>query len=379
MIGKMPYLLEASLILAGLHGWYFYILRNQKTFVVNRMFLWAIMIATCAIPLLSFEVLLETLPTTMDMIVTKQSNDDFGMSPMDWLNVVNLGVMIIYWIGFFFHLTRLCISLFSILKLLNGDDYQKYLDYNLKIIPEIACPSSFLNYIFLPTKDIEPTIIQHELVHVKARHSIDILTIKFFKAIFWFHPSAYHVEQLFKENHEYYCDHQIVDNDNVSTYLALMLEYSKNNTKTDFLHSFSSFTKKRITMITQSSTPRSNFIKLIFSVVFFASIFALFSFDKYSNVPQNPNNINKVDTIKPISNPVIDISSQFDHLSDQEIIKRFNKEMMLHDTIVQGDQIKIVSTEPFIESYRILVNRERRKANPDQEKIGKYLDLMRPR
>jgi len=52
-------------------------------------------------------------------------------------------------------------------------------------------------------------IIQHELVHIRQKHSLDIIYFEIVKIICWFNPIVYLMQHSLKEVHEFIADNQI--------------------------------------------------------------------------------------------------------------------------------------------------------------------------
>jgi hypothetical protein len=66
---------------------------------------------------------------------------------------------------------------------------------------------SFFNYLFIGSKlSASSTIIQHELVHIRQKHSVDIVYLEVIKIICWFNPVVYLLQNSMKEVHEFIAD-----------------------------------------------------------------------------------------------------------------------------------------------------------------------------
>lgn len=77
------------------------------------------------------------------------------------------------------------------------------------LIIEDELPShSFLRTIYLNKEDLtnQDIILNHEFVHAKELHSLDVIFAQFVKSILWFNPLVYLWERLLRENHEYLAD-----------------------------------------------------------------------------------------------------------------------------------------------------------------------------
>ncbi|MGO1728812.1 MAG: M56 family metallopeptidase [Flavobacteriaceae bacterium] len=68
---------------------------------------------------------------------------------------------------------------------------------------------TYLNSIFigedLNTKE-QARILDHEYVHKKQKHSLDLIYYEILKIIFWFHPAVYCLQNQMRLVHEYIAD-----------------------------------------------------------------------------------------------------------------------------------------------------------------------------
>lgn len=58
------------------------------------------------------------------------------------------------------------------------------------------------------TKRPEPCVIEHEKVHQKQWHSLDLLFLELMKIVFWFNPLLYFYQKRLVETHEFEADRQ---------------------------------------------------------------------------------------------------------------------------------------------------------------------------
>ncbi len=117
--------------------------------------------------------------------------------------------LIVYLIGVF-------ISIFylysKIIKLLPYFKY-KQRGKNIIEIPESKEAFTLFNYIFIG-KDIDPLsrkqILTHERIHVKQKHTWDLLFFEFLRIVMWFNPFIYIFQKQTSIVHEYLADQKAV-------------------------------------------------------------------------------------------------------------------------------------------------------------------------
>jgi len=114
---------------------------------------------------------------------------------------------------------------------------------------------SFFNYLFIGTETAEAgTIIRHELVHIRQKHSLDIIFLELLKIVNWFNPLVYLLQNSLKTIHEYIADeHTAAHETDALAYSSLLLKNAYGLGGSSITHSFFNYNllKKRIIMLNQ--------------------------------------------------------------------------------------------------------------------------------
>jgi N-acetylmuramoyl-L-alanine amidase len=124
---------------------------------------------------------------------------------------------------------------------------------------ESGTPFSFLRIIFwnaeLDMASAEgQQILRHELVHVRQRHTLDLLLLRPVMILFWFNPVFYFVYRELRTIHEFEADALASADCDRFSYAELLVWQTLSHRPGGLFHSFfSSSIKRRITMITQTS------------------------------------------------------------------------------------------------------------------------------
>jgi len=151
----------------------------------------------------------------------------------------------------------------------------------VKLIKSTAA-FSFFNTIFLGEEIPETeklTICEHELVHIKERHTLDLLYFEVFRILFWFNPLIYMYQSRIKELHEYVADAKAVKQNGKTDYYQSLLKQVFDVNNVSFTNTFfkKSLIKKRIAMLQKSKSRRKHLIKyallipLIFGMLIYTS------------------------------------------------------------------------------------------------------------
>jgi len=101
-------------------------------------------------------------------------------------------------------------------------------EYRIIFLPEKKHSFSFFNLIFLGLPAAHTSnnnqVLQHELVHARQWHSLDILLLQLIKIFQWFNPFVYLAEKALQETHEYLADAAVVEqNSQTDRYKLLLL------------------------------------------------------------------------------------------------------------------------------------------------------------
>jgi beta-lactamase regulating signal transducer with metallopeptidase domain len=176
----------------------------------------------------------------------------------------------------------------NILKITSKTKTNTIIDYHdakLVLVPEKNLPHTFLKYIFINEADyknrnIEAELYTHELTHVTQKHSHDILLIEFLKTIFWFNPIFIFYKKAIQLNHEFLADEFVIHYyEDIPFYQSLLVSKA-NISQPLYLVSNLNFlvTKKRLLMMTKTTTQTKAILKQIALIPVFIALFYSISF-----------------------------------------------------------------------------------------------------
>ncbi|RXJ43776.1 M56 family metallopeptidase [Gelidibacter gilvus] len=125
---------------------------------------------------------------------------------------------------------------------------------------------SFFHYIFLGTDisaEKKEHIMQHEMVHVKEKHSWDLLVFEILRIVFWFNPLIYMYQNKLSNLHEFIADAKAVKYKGKSAYYQSLLSQVFETQQISFINPFfkQSLIKKRIVMLSKSKSKQIHLIK----------------------------------------------------------------------------------------------------------------------
>ncbi|WP_235296192.1 TonB family protein [Portibacter marinus] len=264
----IAYLLKVTLCWLFFYGIYELFLKKKTFFTANRSYLLITLVTGILLPLLEFipwknesNVAYVIYPVLMEIddleaVVATQKKDQFA-----WYTILYF----IYAIGLIISLTRLMIGIRKIVEIYHGAEKKVQAGYTLLLTDQVHLPFSFFKWIFF-SKKIEMSkeinrILEHEIEHIKGRHSYDIIITEILKVVFWCSPMIYFYKNALKEVHEYLADQVVIKNSSKKTYKSLLLAQTNNNLQMGLTHQFfNSHLKNRIKMINQKRSGRPTIV-----------------------------------------------------------------------------------------------------------------------
>jgi len=304
------YLIKLSVSLSVVFMFYHFILQKLTFYNHNRWYLLGYTLLSFFIPFINISAVLEknnwNTNEVVDWIPVIHTTTAVGL-PENTPGTFNMWAVIILVIaaGMFIMLVRLLLQLLSFHRMMKKALPVSTEGMNLYQVNENIIPFSFGNSIFINRhlhneKELEE-IIRHEFVHVKQRHSLDIIWAELLCLVNWFNPFAWMLRRSIRQNLEFIADHKVLENGiNKKEYQYLLLKVIGNNQysiATQF--NFSSL-KKRIAMMNKLKSAKVHLLKFLF--VMPVVIVMLLAFrNKYENsvIPAGRNIVQDTLPAKP--------------------------------------------------------------------------------
>jgi hypothetical protein len=157
------------------------------------------------------------------------------------------------------------VKLFNVVKLIRNNPKHKTNKVLLIAVLNSNAAFSFFNYIFLGER-IQPeekkSIISHELIHVREKHSLDLLLFEVLRIVFWFNPLIYMYQNRVSDLHEFIADSKSVKTNKEGYYQNLLAQVFETK-HISFINPFfkQSLIKKRISMLQKSRSKQVQLLK----------------------------------------------------------------------------------------------------------------------
>jgi TonB family protein len=177
---------------------------------------------------------------------------------MQWIEIA----AVVYLTGFLIFLLRFITQLMQLHRITRRFGIRQREGRRVVFVDRGYSPFSFFNLIFLNEKVVPPeslpTILEHECVHIRQYHTIDMILIELAKIIQWFNPVIWLAGREMKVIHEYLADEAVLQNGiSSSTYQQLILDETMGIRVNNLTNNFNvSLLKKRIAMMTKSKSKK---------------------------------------------------------------------------------------------------------------------------
>ncbi|AZI27686.1 hypothetical protein EA772_20920 [Pedobacter sp. G11] len=273
MMNWLYYLLEANLYLILFYGFYRLFLQKETFYALNRYFLITTSVSAFILPLFQLGFLKPSENLVADYILNDEIQQIYTpaesfRTPIkaSIFNFENI-LIAIYLIVSILLLAKFLYSLGKIMKMKKSSF--KTLENGVRLfeLNDSKVAFSFFNLLFLdPLLSEKSTILKHELVHIRQKHSIDVMFYEILHIINWFNPFSYLIKREIKVIHEYLADEETTSYEVEKYAYALFLiknsSDAQNLTFTNQIFS-SSILKRRISMLNQKKSGSWARLKLL--------------------------------------------------------------------------------------------------------------------
>jgi hypothetical protein len=256
------YLIKSSTLLLLFYATYFLLLKKNTFFTTNRWFLLLGIFCSILLPFLSFQktVWIEPAISSMSTLnfqeIATNSVTNLPLiveeAPLiSWEMTVGL----LYGIGVVLFLTQLLVEFYSLRKIIKNQSKIQQDGFEFIEINEVISPFSFFKKIvynrslFLP-EELQ-NIIEHEKIHAKQLHSLDVLIARMYCILWWWNPFVWLYKKAIIQNLEFIADQNaLAKAKDKKSYLLTLIKTSTAEKHVAITnHFYQSLIKKRIVML----------------------------------------------------------------------------------------------------------------------------------
>ena len=264
------YLLEANLYLAIFYGFYLLFLQKETFYGLNRVYLLSAALFSFILPILQIGSLnlLMTENKEMDLVYIdpnlRKAGGNFSVITLQEVATV------IYLLIATYLVIRLFSSLYELVSLARKGKIERRKDV---VYVELNTPTvafSFFNLLFINPRCVgKDTIMKHEMVHIRQKHSLDILFFELLKIINWFNPIVWLIQKDIKLLHEYIADDITTKTDVQKHQYAMFLIQNSFGVTPNYLTNQifnQSILKRRIKMLNKKRSAGRARLKILLAV-----------------------------------------------------------------------------------------------------------------
>lgn len=258
------YIFKAAIFQTMIMACYGLLLRKDTFYKMNRWYLFGGILFSWMVPFINFDITAlfkgrEEAPVTV--VYQYLPNLSFHEIDQPWWQQYSFNDYLLFAVmtGSVIMLVRLLLQYLSLIKLGNGQR-TVFDEYNIQLLNIPSNPFSFGRTIYinpaLHSEQEMEEILEHELVHIRQRHSIDMMFASFNRCIFWWNPAAWMLNRIVRDNLEYIADRIILEKGfDRKHYQYHLLRISQVAYSNSIAHHFNfSNLKKRIVMMNKGDT-----------------------------------------------------------------------------------------------------------------------------
>jgi len=293
------YLLKSVAWLSGFTMVFLLFLRNERFFNLNRWFLISGAIVSLLFPFMTvhYTIILSAPGTLQDGSAILSGVQPSGNIKINFTEAL----LTIYATGALFVLFLLIKQSRSVLKSITKAEVISSRPVKLIRTAEYPSSFSFFSYVFInpSVTDVETEeIVNHELVHIRQMHWVDLVLVELVCILQWFNPFIWIYFRLVRQNHEYLADEVALQRtSDPETYKATLLNQIVGYPVVSLANSFNySLNKKRFKMMKNIISSPYRKLKLLLIIPVFAIVLYAFAKPeyKYSVSGTNSGNSDKV-------------------------------------------------------------------------------------
>jgi len=332
------YLLKSAVWLTGFTLVFLMVLRNERYFRLNRIYLLSGIVAAIAFPFYTwhYAVILPSVQvaftTTSDFSAVATTVPVSTQIPFYWwlylVGMVSIAIRLVWQTG-------------MVVRKLRKTGYVKTGSVKLVRTPEYAASFSFFSFVFVnpSTSDIETKeIVNHEREHIQQRHWFDLLLVELLCMLQWFNPFIWIYARLIRQNHEYLADGMALQHSsNPAIYQATLLNQLFDAPVISLANSFSySLNKKRFKMMKKKIDSPFRKLKVLLVLPLVAMVFYAFA---------KPEYISDISAISTDHKVVTTIGEAMKELDSPMNLSAVKKDTVKQVVKIKGVKGKVVNQE----------------------------------
>lgn len=247
-------------------------LKKETFFTWNRIYLLITPVLAFVLPLLKIPALEQRIPEEMQLqipaIVIGEYTSETVSQSGTWISWLGSNLEYFWYGGMLVSLVFFGYKLYRLHLLKRSGTSIKQKGFRIIHLPGTSSAFSFFNLVFLGealSEEQKEHILKHEEVHVRLKHSADLLFFEVLRIVFWFNPLVYLYQKRMTVLQEFTADACVVAQSDTRDYYQGLLSQVFETKDISFINTFfnHSLIKKRIVMLQKSRSKRILGIKYL--------------------------------------------------------------------------------------------------------------------
>lgn len=202
------------------------------------------------------------------------------------MNKLTLSQKVILWIylsGLLFFMVRFIYLLVWLNNYARKNISECINGYKLVNTQDKVPSFSFFNRVYINKNELTPIefkqVLAHELIHVKQKHSLDLLIAQAMTIFQWFNPLVWRLQKSMKIVHEYIADRKVVEQGyELFDYQSLLLSQLVSIRSVELVNNFNLLSiKKRIAMMNKTKSGKMAKLKAFLVIPILVAAFFVFA------------------------------------------------------------------------------------------------------
>lgn len=250
----IAWLLQMLLVSGILIAYYCIALRNRKLHRFNRAYLLGAFALSVLLPLMPVNWgpnVLAGTPVLSGSIERLENTSRGADNGIPWVTIGCIAALIVSGVLLLLSLSRVI----AVYQLKGQWPVTRMRRYNLIETEDARAPFSFLNNLFWqrdadPNDEVHARIFQHELAHIRGRHSIDRLIAQLLCSVCWMNPFFWLMRRELVVVHEFIADEATGMGGDAEGFARMLLRGINEGRWLEPVHSFfQSPIKRRLIML----------------------------------------------------------------------------------------------------------------------------------
>ncbi|KAA9038603.1 hypothetical protein FW778_13695 [Ginsengibacter hankyongi] len=289
MITLAWYLLKVIICSGILCGYYYLALRNKIFHRWNRFYLLAAVVLSLIVPVMKINIfqssnedkgavvkMLQTINSSDEIIIEYSRHSGLQLNSESIISALYFLITIAFLSIFF-------LALYKIYRLKKMYPATKLKGISFISTDAKGTPFSFFNSIFWNNAiDLHSTqgqqIFNHEIAHVKEKHSYDKIFMNIVLIFFWMNPFFWLMRKELSMIHEFIADKEAVEDSDINAFAEMILQTVYPGQQFSITNNFfHSPLKRRLIMFTKNKNPKVSYISRLLVLPLAAIIFFAFT------------------------------------------------------------------------------------------------------